>query len=32
MEPDTFMRDHIVNHREVNNDPKTQLQEVPKGI
>jgi PAS domain S-box-containing protein len=32
MEPDTFMRDNIVNHRGVNNDPKTQLQAVPQGI
>ena len=26
------MRDNIVNHRGVNNDPKTQLQAAPKGI
>jgi hypothetical protein len=32
MELDTFMRDNIVNHRGVNNDPKTQLQAVPQGI
>ena len=32
MEPDTFMRDNIVNHRGVNNDAKTQLQAVPEGV
>ena len=32
MEPDTFMRDNIVNHRGVTNDPKTQLQAVAQGI
>ena len=32
MEPDTFMRDNIVNHRGVNNDAKTQLQAIPEGI
>jgi len=32
MEPDTFMRDNIVNYRGVNNDAKTQLQAVPEGV
>ena len=32
MEPDTFMRDNIVNHRGVNNDAETQLQAVPEGV
>ncbi len=32
MEPDTCMRDNIVNHRGVNNDAKTKLQAIPEGI
>jgi hypothetical protein len=30
MEQDTFMRDHIVNHKGVNHHAKKQLQAVPE--